>query len=64
MQQWIHSIMMRKRLKYHQNILLQKTHASGLYFFFINSQLIFFETSYVHVTIFVPAISSQAMETA
>ena len=32
--------------------------------FFINSQLIFFETSYVHVSIFVPSISYQAMETA
>ena len=33
-------------------------------FFFSNSQLIFFETSCVHVTIFVPSISYQAMETA
>lgn len=32
--------------------------------FFINSQLIFFETSYVHVTIFAPSISYQAVETA
>ena len=35
-----------------------------VFIFFINSQLIFFETNYVHVTIFVPSISYQAMETA
>ena len=63
MQRWIHSIMMRKSLKYRQNIVLQKTRGCGC-IFFINSQLIFFETNYVQVTIFVPSISYQAIETA